>query len=123
MMTSKAILSSMRLDSIEEGTVIYIYRIYHGKFICEKGLANIKHRELQNYLCGRYDKEGNLSGSYKVYGMEGAVYSRGGNDTVWFLKPNKRKAKKVLRDLYVKRYEKYQSRANRISKIIKEELK
>lgn len=123
MYTQKSILGFMGLDSIEEGTKVYIYRVYHGEFISEEGLANVKNREIQNYLCGRYNEEGVLTSTCKVHPIEGEAWSSGGSYTIWFFKANKRKAKKVFRKKITALRDSYQDRANRMTKIIDEELK
>lgn len=123
MSTVKWVLQHIGLDSIEEGTKIYIYRVSRGKLSCEEGVANVVNGEINEFRCGRYDKNGKLTIATKVAQMEGVVYSTGASDTVWFLKPNKRKAKKLLREIFEERLAIYQTRLDRTAKIIKEELK
>lgn len=121
-MYEQSVLGYMQLDSIEEGTKIYLYRMFRGEFICEEGLANVEGHAIRQLVCGRYDSDGKLSKTCKISQYEGEVWSSGGSDTVWFLKPHKRKAKNILRKLYEERYDMYQARADRMMQVIKEAL-
>ncbi len=119
-MYEKSVLGYMDLNSIEEGTKIYLYRMFQGKFIFEEGLANVEGHVIRQLVCGRYDSNGKLSKTCKVSQHEGEVWSSGGSDVIWFLKPHKRKAKNTFRKLYEERYDMYQARADRMLQIIKE---
>lgn len=122
-MYEKSVLGYMGLDSIEEGTKIYLYRVFQGKFICEEAIANVVGHATMQLVCGRYDSNGKLSKTCKISHYEGEVWSSGGIDVVWFLKPHKRKAKNILRKIYEERYDFYQARADRMLQVIKENLR
>ena len=123
MSTSKAILDSMHVNSIDECTEVYLYRIYKDKFVEEKALINKRQAGAGfaiNGICGRFDDEGNLSKFSRIHTCEGRVYSNGGTDTVWFLKASKRKAKKAIKETYIKRIERAQKYLDRYNKVMKE---
>lgn len=121
MATAKAILDSMHADSINECTEVYLYRIYKDKFIEEKALINKRQvGSALNGVCGRFDEEGNLSKFSRIHACEGQVYSNGGTDAVWFLKASKRKAKKAIKEAYLKRIERAQKYLDRYNKVMKE---
>lgn len=126
MSTAKAILDSMHVDSIDECTEVYLYRIYKDKFVEEKAFINLK-KDSQvkpafafNRICGRIDDEGNLSKFSRIHALEGHVYSNGGTDSVWFLKASKRKAKKAIKEAYLKRIERAQKYLDRYNRVMKE---
>ena len=121
MPTTKAILDSMIADSIDECTEVYLYRIYKDKFVEEKALINmLREKFAVNGVCGRFDNEGNLSKFSRIHEYEGYVYSNGGTDAVWFLKASKRKAKKAIKEAYIKRIERAQRYLDRYNKVMKE---
>lgn len=121
MSTAKAILDSMHVDSIDECTEVYLYRIYKDKFVEEKALINKRQAGFSlNGICGRFDDEGNLSKFSRIHVREGQVYSNGGTDAVWFFKANKRKAKKAIKEAYIKRIERAQKYLDRYNKVMKE---
>lgn len=121
MPTTKAILDSMIADSIDECTEVYLYRIYKDKFVEEKVLINmLREKFAVNGVCGRFDNEGNLSKFSRIHEYEGHVYSNGGTDAVWFLKASKRKAKKTIKEAYLKRIERAQRYLDRYNKVMKE---
>lgn len=115
-----SILKELRLESVEKGKYIYVYRIHKGEFTIEKCLANVAvyifdeddSRATVN-KAGRFDENGKLFDVYTIDRYSGAVYSRGGCDLVWFTKANKRKAKKALRDFYKERITYYEDMVNR----------
>ncbi len=105
------VLKYLNLKSVEDGTYIYLYRIYKDEFSMEKCLSNTKDERLKDKadICaafgrvGRFDENGELFDKYNVAFYEGEIYSRGGVISIWFSKPDKRKAKKVLRKFYKER--------------------
>lgn len=121
MATAKAILDSMHADSIDECTEVYLYRIYKDKFVEEKAFINKRQSgSAFNGICGRFDEEGNFSKFSRIHACEGQVYSNGGTDAVWFLKASKRKAKKAIKEAYLKRIERAQKYLDRYNKVMKE---
>lgn len=116
MMSQNTVLNNLGIESVDEGMKIYVYRVYQGKFVSETGIAS--ERGFKRGIVGRLDKDGKLCGTYIIGKEEGVAYSKGGLATVWYTKSNKRKAKKVLRDIYKKRIVELQKRLNGYNDIL-----
>lgn len=116
-----SILRELQLKTIEDGKRIHIYRMSKNGLVVEECLANVHPSvcdkdcfTVDNLTAGRFDKDGKLSGVLTIARYSGDVYSRGGHDSVWFVKADKRKAKKALRAFYKERMAAY---ADRIASI------
>lgn len=105
-----SILKELQLKTVEDGTRIYVYRMRKSGLVIEECLANVHpsvcdpdYFTVDNLRAGRFDENGKLSGVLTIARYSGDVYSHGGHDSVWFVKANKRKAKKALRAFYKER--------------------
>lgn len=121
MSSTNYILNYLSAESIKDLTEISLYRIYKGEFISEKALINMQsNKTARACKCARYDEEGKLTKMSSISPYEGSIQSSGGVDSVWFFKPNKRKAKNVLKNLYKSRIEELTERIKKHEEILKE---
>lgn len=129
-MSHNSTLKQLNLKNVEDGDYIYVYRIYKNEFTTEKCLARVtlpnpddpthKYADISKSrgYAGRFNKDNELCGYYSLGWYEGCVHSRGGCDSVWFTKADKRKAKKLLRKLYKERIAKTEAKLDRFNDIL-----
>lgn len=120
MTSTKTILTCMNANTIDECTKIHLYRVYKGQFTDEIAYINYKNGKAEGSFCGRFDKDGNMKKRSRIANVEGVVFSNAGNDTVWFVKANKSKAKRILKNTYTERIEYVEHRLEKYNRIIKE---
>lgn len=128
-MSQNCALKKLNLKNAEDGDYIYVYRIYKNEFTAEKCLAKVtmpnpddptsKHADISKSrgYAGRFNEDNELCGCYSLEWYEGCVRSRGGCDSIWFTKADKRKAKKLLRKLYKERIAKAEANLIRLNDI------
>ena len=117
MMSQNTILRDLGIESADEGTPIYIYRVYRNEFMSQKCITSekgLRHRG----IAGFFDDEGVLVGELRISNYEGELFSRSGVNTVWFTKASMRKAKKILRDHYKENLKEYETRVKTCKDIL-----
>lgn len=127
-LSKSQILKKLNLENESDGEFIYLYRLHNGEFTIEKVLANLSgsHRDVISQNTARsfgkvgYYRDGELTGLYTVDIYEGLLRTSGGTDSIWFVEPNKRKAKKILRQIVKKRVDDAEKRLEKYNKLLKE---